>query len=78
MDGLTDRPDRRGEKVNIVSGSILDRIDQAEPTYKAMSEEELGQTTTRLEKLMACWRGDADDAPDAFAAVRESAPAISG
>jgi len=64
--------DRRGEKVNIVPGSILDRINQLEPTYQNMSDDELQGTTTRLRARLKQGETLDDVLPEAFAAVRES------
>jgi len=64
--------DRRGEKVNIVPGSILDRINQLEPTYQNMSDAELQGTTTRLRARLKQGETLDDVLPEAFAAVRES------
>lgn len=57
----------------IVPGSRLERVNQLESQYQALSNEELAQTTAKLRARLAA--GEKLDwlLPDAFAACRESA-----
>jgi len=56
----------------IISGSTVDRINQLEATYQALSEDEIKQTSARLRARLAAGETLDDILPDAFAAARES------
>ena len=63
--------DKSGNEV-LVPGSTLDRINQLEPQYQQLTDEELKQTAEKLRARMAEGETLEDVLPDAFAAVRES------
>ena len=57
----------------IAPGSLLDKIDRLEPTYEAMSDDELRQTASKMRERLKQGETLDDLLPEAFAAVRESA-----
>ncbi|HLJ09558.1 MAG TPA: DEAD/DEAH box helicase, partial [Planctomycetaceae bacterium] len=63
---------RRGDTTTIVSGSLLDQINQQEPHWQSLSDERLKDTASQLRERLA--KGETLDnlLPDAFAAVREA------
>ena len=66
------RPNVAGAQHTVVPGSVLDQINKLEPTYQAMSDADLAQTTVRLRAKLADGASLESLIPDAFAAVRES------
>ncbi|MCE2806629.1 MAG: preprotein translocase subunit SecA, partial [Gemmataceae bacterium] len=66
------RPNVAGAQHTVVPGSLLDQINKLEPTYQAMSDADLAQTTVRLRAKLADGASLESLIPDAFAAVRES------
>ena len=56
----------------VIDGSIIDRINQLESQYQALSEDELRQTSVKLRARLAAGETLDDILPDAFAACRES------
>ncbi len=67
------RANSPGAKHTVVPGSQLDQINKLEPTYQAMSDADLAQTTIRLRQKLAGGAQLDSLLPEAFAAVRESA-----
>ncbi|MFN0199830.1 MAG: preprotein translocase subunit SecA [Planctomycetaceae bacterium] len=63
--------DKAGKEV-IAPGSMLELINQLEPKYEKLSDEELHQTASVLRARLAKGETLDDIMPDAFAAVRES------
>ncbi|MDA1213286.1 MAG: preprotein translocase subunit SecA, partial [Planctomycetota bacterium] len=63
--------DKAGSE-QITPGSLLDKINQFEPTYEKLSDDELRQTATKLRARLAQGETLDDILPEAFAAVRES------
>ena len=63
--------DKSGNEV-IVPGSTLDRINQLEPEYQKLTDEDLKQTATKLRARMEAGETLDNVLPDAFAAVREA------
>ena len=63
---------RRGQQTTIIPGSTLDRINQLESTYQALSDDELRQFAPRLRERLR--KGEQLDnlLVEAFAATRES------
>ena len=56
----------------VVSGSVLDRINQLEPDYEKLSDSELKESTAKFRKQLADGKTVDDILPEAFAAARES------
>jgi preprotein translocase subunit SecA len=63
--------DKNGNEV-VVPGSTLDKINQLEPEYQKLTDDELKQTAAKLRARLAEGETIDDVLPDAFAAVRES------
>ena len=63
---------RRGDETTIVPGSMLDRINQQEPQWQKLSDDELRQTAVKLRERLSKGETLDDLLPDAFAAVREA------
>jgi preprotein translocase subunit SecA len=63
---------RKGDQTSILPGSLLDTINQQEPEWQALSDEELKQTASKFRERLS--KGETLDGllPDAFAAVREA------
>jgi preprotein translocase subunit SecA len=56
----------------VVPGSLVDRINQLESQYQALSNDDLRQTSVKLRARLAAGETLEDILPDAFAAARES------
>jgi preprotein translocase subunit SecA len=63
--------DKQGNEI-IVPGSTLERINQLEPEYEKLTDEELKQTAQKLRARLAAGETLDDVLPEAFAAVREA------
>ena len=63
--------DKEGQD-HLVPGSVLDKINQLEPEYEKLSDDELKQTATKLRARLEQGETLADVLPDAFAAAREA------
>jgi len=63
---------RKGDQTTILPGSLLAHINDQEPQWQALSDEELKQTAAKLRERLAKGETLDDILPDAFAAVRES------
>ena len=63
---------RKGRETTIIPGSLLDKINQQEEQWKALSDDELRQTATRFRERLAKGETLDDLLPEMFAAVRES------
>lgn len=72
------RANTAGAQHTVVPGSILDQINKLEPTYQALSDAELAQTTQKLRKKLADGATLDSLIPEAFAAVRESGKRTKG
>ena len=63
--------DKQGNS-SVVPGSVLDRINQLEPSLALLSDAELRETASKLRRRLADGQTLDDLLPDAFAAVREA------
>ena len=63
--------DKQGND-KIAAGTVLEQINQLEPDYQKLSDDELKQSAERLRARLAAGEILNDILPDAFAAVRES------
>ena len=68
----------RNERVLKKMRPIVDKINALEPTFQAMSAEELAGTTARLRARVAAGETLDDILPEAFAAVREASVRTTG
>src|SRR5579863_9944106 len=60
---------RKGDETAILPGSLLARINDQEPQWQALSDEELKQTATKLRARIANGEPLDDLLPEAFGAV---------
>src|SRR5438309_638563 len=63
---------RKGDETSILPGSLLDQINQQEPHWQSLSDEQLKQTASNLRERLSKGETLEDLLPDAFAAVREA------
>ncbi len=63
---------RKGEETTITPGSLLANINDQEPRWQALSDDELKQTAAQFRERLAKGETPEDLLPEAFAAVRES------
>lgn len=63
---------RKGDQTAIAPGSLLDKINQQEPRWQSLTDEQLKETTSNLRARLAKGETLDDILPEAFAAVREA------
>jgi preprotein translocase subunit SecA len=63
---------RTGDQTTITPGSLLDNINQQEPYWQSLSDDELKQTAAKFRERLGKGETLDDLLPEAFAAVRES------
>src|SRR5262245_16845217 len=63
---------RKGDETSILPGSLLDKINQQEPRWKELSDDELKQTAEKMRARLGQGETLDDLLPEAFAAVREA------
>lgn len=63
---------RKGDQTSIAPGSLLDRINQQEPHWQSLTDEQLKETTSNLRARLSKGETLDDILPEAFAAVREA------
>ncbi|VTS06731.1 preprotein translocase subunit SecA [Tuwongella immobilis] len=66
------KPRKPGQPATVVPGSILDRINQLEPTMQQLSDEELREQTAKFRARYQAGETLEDLLPEAFAACREA------
>ncbi|MFM7150182.1 MAG: preprotein translocase subunit SecA, partial [Gemmataceae bacterium] len=67
------RPAKPGAQATVVPGSLLAQVNEREEAMRALSPDELRQTTARLREKLAQGATLDDLLPEAFAACREAA-----